>query len=86
MTPTTPDPTQQKMMMFMPIMLTAMFLWAASGLVLYWTVNNLWGIVQQAVTNKLIGPAQVRTVRPPAERRIKRAGASRTDEASKERR
>ena len=74
MTPSTPDPTQQKMMMFMPVMLTAMFLWFASGLVLYYAVNNLWGILQQAITFKLIGPPQLKTVRPPAERRIKGLG------------
>jgi YidC/Oxa1 family membrane protein insertase len=76
MTPTTPDPTQQKMMMFMPVMLTAMFLWFASGLVLYYTVNNLWGILQQAITYKLIGPPQLKTIRPPAERRVKRVGGA----------
>ena len=31
---------QQKMMMFMPLMFTAMFLWAPSGLVLYWIVEQ----------------------------------------------
>jgi predicted RNA-binding protein Jag len=35
----------------------------ASGLVIYWTVSNLWGIGQQMITNKLIGPAVVRTMR-----------------------
>ena len=57
MTPSTADPMQQKMMMFMPIMMTGMFLWAASGLVIYWTVSNVWGIGQQMITNRLIGPA-----------------------------
>jgi YidC/Oxa1 family membrane protein insertase len=85
MTPSTPDPTQQKMMMIMPAVMTAMFLWAASGLVIYWTVSNIWGIAQQMITNRLIGPAQVRTVRPPAERQLKRVGGGRTDRAAKER-
>lgn len=85
MTPTTPDPTQQKMMMFMPVMLTAMFLWLASGLVLYYAVNNLFRILQQSITNKIIGPPQVKTVRPPAERRIKRVGEGGTNGALKER-
>ena len=74
MTPTTPDPAQQKMMLFMPVVLTVMFLWFASGLVLYYTVNNLFGIVQQSITYKLIGPPPVRTIRPPAERRVKPPG------------
>jgi YidC/Oxa1 family membrane protein insertase len=73
MTPSTADPMQQKIMMFMPIMMTGMFLWAASGLVIYWTVSNVWGIGQQMITNRIIGPAVVRTVRPPAERQVKNA-------------
>ncbi len=85
MTPTTADPMQQKMMMFMPLILMSFFIWAPSGLVLYWTTSNLWAIGQQALTNKLIGPAKVRAVRPPAERRIKNAGGGRTDQAVKER-
>ena len=85
MTPSTADPMQQKMMMFMPLVLMSFFIWAPSGLVLYWTTSNLWAIGQQALTNKLIGPAKVRTVRPPAERRMKNVGGGRTDQAVKER-
>jgi YidC/Oxa1 family membrane protein insertase len=85
MTPTTmSDPVQQKMMMFMPIMFTGMFLWAPSGLVLYWTASNIWAIGQQALTNRLIGPPQTRTVRPPAERRVKKVGSGKSEQASKE--
>jgi YidC/Oxa1 family membrane protein insertase len=84
MTPSTADPMQQKMMMFMPIMMTGMFLWAASGLVIYWTVSNTWGIAQQMITNRLIGPAPKRTVRPPAERRLKNAGGGKTEQAAKD--
>jgi len=69
-TPTSADPTQQKVLMFMPIMFTAMMLYAPSGLVLYWFVSNLWAIGQQYLTNYLIGPAKVHNVRP-AERRVK---------------
>jgi YidC/Oxa1 family membrane protein insertase len=85
MTPTTADPAQQKMMVIiMPVMMGAMFMRAASGLVIYWTVSNIWGIGQQMITNKIIGPAAVRTVRPPAERQmknIKPAGVGKTDQA-----
>jgi YidC/Oxa1 family membrane protein insertase len=87
MTPSTADPMQQKMMMFMPIMMTGMFLWAASGLVIYWTVSNTWGIAQQMITNRLIGPPAQRTVRPPAERRmknVKNVGGGKTDQAAKD--
>jgi YidC/Oxa1 family membrane protein insertase len=84
MTPSTADPIQQKMMLFMPIMMTGMFLWAASGLVIYWTVSNVWGIGQQMITNRIIGPSVQRTVRPPAERRVKNVGGGKTDLASKD--
>jgi YidC/Oxa1 family membrane protein insertase len=84
MTPSTADPMQQKMMMFMPIIFMTMFIWAPSGLVLYWTTSNLWAIGQQAFTNRLIGPSAQRTVRPPAERRVKNVGGSKTDQALKE--
>jgi YidC/Oxa1 family membrane protein insertase len=84
MTPSTADPTQQRVMMFMPLIFMFMFIWAPSGLVLYWTVSNLWAIGQQALTNKIIGPPVVRSVRPPAERRVKAAGGGKTV-AAKER-
>jgi len=52
MTPTTADPTQAKIMMFLPVMFTFMFLNFASGLVLYWFVNNLLAILQQYLINR----------------------------------
>ena len=82
-TPTTADPAQQRIMMIMPVMLSVMFLWGPSGLVLYWFVSNLWAIGQQYFTNWLLGPMPVRGVRPPAERRLKNAGAGRTARAEK---
>ncbi|MCB2188307.1 MAG: membrane protein insertase YidC [Deltaproteobacteria bacterium] len=52
MTPATMgDPTQQKMMMLMPVMFTVFFINFPSGLVLYWFVNNLISIGQQYWTN-----------------------------------
>jgi YidC/Oxa1 family membrane protein insertase len=69
MTPqTSADPVQQKMFMLMPVIFTAMFLWAPSGLNIYWLVNNVLAIAQQYFTNRLIGPA--RAPRPADERRI----------------
>ena len=65
------DPAQQRMMMLMPIVFTVMFLWLPAGVAIYYAVTNLWGIGQQYLTNYLIGPPKVRTIRPPAERRIK---------------
>ncbi len=52
MTPSAGDPRQQKLMMFMPVIFTFMFLSFASGLVLYWLVNNLLSIAQQFYVNK----------------------------------
>lgn len=52
MTPSTMDPKQAKMMMFMPVIFTFMFLNFASGLVLYWLVNNLLSIGQQILVNR----------------------------------
>ena len=74
LTPSQADPTQQKIMMFMPIMFTFMFLWAPAGLVLYWLTSNVLGIGQQVITNRIIGPPKIKTVRPPAERLVKKGG------------
>jgi YidC/Oxa1 family membrane protein insertase len=56
MTPTTVDPAQAKIMMIMPLMLTAMFLWVQSGLMLYWLTSNVVGIGQQIFINKYWAP------------------------------
>jgi YidC/Oxa1 family membrane protein insertase len=52
MTPSPADPTQAKIMMFLPVIFTFLFLNFASGLVLYWLVNNLLSIAQQYMINK----------------------------------
>jgi YidC/Oxa1 family membrane protein insertase len=52
MTPTTGDPTQAKLMLFLPVVFTFMFINFASGLVLYWLVNNVLSIGQQYYINK----------------------------------
>jgi YidC/Oxa1 family membrane protein insertase len=50
MSPTTvTDPMQQKVMQFMPIIFTFMFLWFPSGLTLYWVVSNIVTITQQTI-------------------------------------
>jgi YidC/Oxa1 family membrane protein insertase len=78
------DPAQQKMMMIMPVVFMFIFLTMPSGVVIYWIVNNMWGIGQQLLTNRLIGPPASRTIRPPAERRVKRVGSGKTDAAARE--
>ena len=52
MTPSTMDPKQAKLMMLMPVVFTFMFLNFASGLVLYWLVNNILSIIQQFFVNR----------------------------------
>lgn len=47
MAPAPVDPTQAKLMMFMPILFTFIFINFSSGLVLYWLVNNLLSMGQQ---------------------------------------
>ena len=52
MSPSSLDPTQAKMMQFLPIIFTVMFVNFPSGLVLYWLVNNILSIIQQYYVNK----------------------------------
>jgi YidC/Oxa1 family membrane protein insertase len=74
-TPTTADPVQQKIFMLMPVFFLVFFLWAPSGLVLYWFVSNLLAIGQQYVTNRLIG-APALPVRTAVSRPAKAAKAA----------
>jgi YidC/Oxa1 family membrane protein insertase len=57
--PATGDPSQQKMMQFMPLMYLFFFWSASSGLVLYWLTGNLVGMAQQWFFNKTAGPVAV---------------------------
>ena len=63
-TPTTADPAQQRVMMVMPVMFTAMMLFSASGVVLYWFVSQVWAIGQQYLTNWMVPLAA--PAKPPA--------------------
>ena len=42
----------QRAMKWMPALFTVMFAWMPSGLVLYWTVSNLFGILQMYIIKK----------------------------------
>jgi YidC/Oxa1 family membrane protein insertase len=57
MTPSNMDPVQAKMMLALPVVFTFMFLNFPSGLVLYWLVNNILTIAQQAYINKSLKEA-----------------------------
>ena len=47
MSPAPSDPAQAKMMMVFPVVLTGLFAYLPSGLVLYWFVNNVLSVAQQ---------------------------------------
>ncbi|HVC43259.1 MAG TPA: membrane protein insertase YidC [Candidatus Binataceae bacterium] len=52
MMPRQPDPSQQKMMMYMPVFFSLIFLNMPAGLTLYYFFSNVLGIVQQFVLNR----------------------------------
>jgi len=74
MTPTsaTVDPTQQKMMLFMPLVFGFMFYNLPSGVVLYYLTSNLVGIAQQWFFNKTVTAKDL--PQPPASSGKKRNG------------
>lgn len=47
LTPPPPDPMQARIMMFMPVIFTVLFLHFPAGLMLYWFVNNTLSFLQQ---------------------------------------
>ena len=53
--PTSPDPTQAKVMMIMPIAMSAMFAFFPAGLVLYYVTNTILGVAQQWNINRRLG-------------------------------
>jgi YidC/Oxa1 family membrane protein insertase len=61
LSPKAPDPMQQKVMMMMPVIFTALFLSFPAGLVLYWVVNNTLSILQQwYIMNHVVPKAQAK--------------------------
>jgi YidC/Oxa1 family membrane protein insertase len=61
LTPPSPgmDPTQQKIMRYMPLMFLAFLYNYSAGLTLYWTVQNLLSILQTYLTRTAPEPAAV---------------------------
>jgi YidC/Oxa1 family membrane protein insertase len=53
--PLPPDPMQAKLMWLMPLVFSVMFFFFPAGLVLYWIVNNVLTIAQQAYINHRMG-------------------------------
>ena len=52
MAPKQPDPSQQKMMMYMPVAFSLIFVNMPAGLTLYYFSSNLLGVVQQFILNR----------------------------------
>jgi len=55
--PTAADPVQQKVFMFMPLVMSFTFAFFPAGLVLYWVTNTLLSILQQWNINRRIAAA-----------------------------
>lgn len=56
MTPAAADPIQRRMFQLFPVIFTVFSLGFPSGLVLYWLVNNILTIIQQAIQNAVRPP------------------------------
>jgi YidC/Oxa1 family membrane protein insertase len=52
MMPRQPDPNQQKMMMYMPVVFSLIFINMPAGLTLYYFSSNLLGVAQQFILNR----------------------------------
>ncbi len=55
LTPMSGDPMQKKMMMFMPLIMLFFLYSLPSGLTLYWTVSQIFSILQLLITQKFDG-------------------------------
>ena len=60
MSPPASDPTQRRIMMFLPIVFTFLFLTFPSGLVIYWLGNNILSIYQQWMMMKKKKPSNTK--------------------------
>ncbi|MGX2981973.1 membrane protein insertase YidC [Helicobacter sp. 23-1045] len=48
------DPMQEKIFKFLPLVFTIFLITFPAGLMLYWTVNNIFSILQQMIINKMM--------------------------------
>jgi len=67
--PTTMDPKQARLMMFLPVVFTFFFMNFPAGLVLYWLFNNLFTVTQQYITVKFLTKPSVPGAPAPARRK-----------------
>jgi YidC/Oxa1 family membrane protein insertase len=61
MSSATMDPTQRKIMLFMPLLFVLFVINFPAGVLVYWITTNLWTIGQQYVVKRRIGPLQPAT-------------------------
>ena len=54
LTPNTLDPMQARIFKLLPVIFTIFLITFPAGLVLYWTVNNIFAIIMQIAINKII--------------------------------
>jgi YidC/Oxa1 family membrane protein insertase len=54
----TMDPTQRKIMLFMPLFFVLFVINFPAGVILYWITTNTWTMGQQYVIRRRIGPTQ----------------------------
>lgn len=64
-TPKTGDPAQQRMFLFMPLIFLFICYNYASGLALYWTVQNLFFVAQMYLTRNQMDAPLVKAPKPP---------------------
>ena len=62
-TPSTMDPTQAKIMMFLPLVFSVFMLQLPAGLTLYMVVSTLFGIIQQYFIMRDAKPAVTKPVK-----------------------
>ncbi len=53
------DPTQAKIMKYLPVIFTFFFMTFPAGLTLYWFVNNLFSIIQQYYVNSIFAKKKI---------------------------
>ena len=56
MSAATMDPTQRKIMLFMPLIFVLFVIRFPAGVLVYWITTNLWTVAQQYIVRRRIGP------------------------------
>ncbi|BCZ17275.1 Membrane protein insertase YidC [Helicobacter sp. NHP19-003] len=56
------DPTQAKIFKMLPLFFTIFLITFPAGLVLYWTINNIFSIVQQWMINQMLDKKKAREI------------------------